>query len=63
MVCLELQFVDSYKHHPHTALQTVAYDKRAAQINYFLQFYNLTSPIEFADRYQLNSFLWFMFFL
>ena len=47
MVCLELQFVDSYKHHPHTALQTVAYDKRAAQINCFVRFYNLTSAIEF----------------
>ena len=47
MVCLKLQFVDSYKHHPHTALQTVAYDERAAQINCFGRFYNLTSPIEF----------------
>ena len=41
MVCLEL---DSYKHHPRTA---VAYDKRAAQINYLVRFYNLTLPIEF----------------
>ena len=47
MVCLELQFVDSYKHHPRTALQTVAYDKRPAQRNCFGRFYNLTSPIEF----------------
>lgn len=47
MVCLELQFVDSYKHHPRNASQTVAYDKRASQINYFVRFYNLTLPIEF----------------
>ena len=44
MVCLELH---SYKHHRRNALQTVAYDKRAAQINYFVRFYNLTLPIEF----------------
>lgn len=44
MVFLEL---DSYKHYPRTALQTVAYDKRAAQINYFVRFYDLTLPIEF----------------
>lgn len=55
MVCLELQFVDSYKHYPHTALQTVAYDKRAAQINYFVQFYNLTSPIEFKDVHLIRG--------
>lgn len=54
MVCLELQFVDSYKHHPHTALQTVAYDKRAAQINCFGRFYNLTSPIEFKGLHLIG---------